>query len=242
MNRNYYFLLVFTFIFFQACAEKINTEFNANNLRCEYMEDAIVAKASPRFGWQVNSTESMQKQTAWQLIVSDNLDQINSGNGNVWDSEKTTGNNTFGIKWKGEKLQSFTKYYWKVKVWDINGAVSNWSETASFITGAFNKSDWKANWKRFDLPIEAVSNGWWELSTPIFLVSCAASRITLTYDIERQGGEYRYCPDQCNCSRISYGGPKHIDAHSAEQKRRNRKRRDPINAWNISIFYTQHEQ
>lgn len=146
MNRNYYLLLVFVFSFFQACSEKINADFNANYLRCEYMEDAIVAKASPRFGWQVNSTESSQKQTAWQLIVSDNIEQINTGNGNVWDSGKTTGNNTFGIKWKGDKLQSFTKYYWKVKVWDKNGNVSNWSETASFITGAFDKSDWKAKW------------------------------------------------------------------------------------------------
>ena len=46
----------------------------------------------------------------------------------------------------GDKLQSFTKYYWKVRVWDRDGKVSNWSETASFITGAFNKKDWQASW------------------------------------------------------------------------------------------------
>lgn len=117
-----------------------------NNLRCEYMEDAIVAKAAPRFNWQVNSTQSNQKQTAWQLIVSKKQEELIAGKGTTWDSGKTKGNETFGIKWEGNKLQSFTKYYWSVRIWDRDGKVSEWSKPESFITGAFNKSDWKASW------------------------------------------------------------------------------------------------
>ena len=54
-----------------ACSENITTEFHASNLRCEYMKEAVVSKSSPRFSWELVSTQREQKQTAWQLIVSD---------------------------------------------------------------------------------------------------------------------------------------------------------------------------
>jgi len=129
-----------------ACKDEINTEFNARNLRCEYMNEAVVSKSSPRFSWEIISAQNGQLQTAWQLILSDQKDMLAEGKGNVWNSGKTKGNQSFGIKWQGDKLESFTKYYWKVRVWDRDGKVSNWSETAIFITGSFDKTDWKADW------------------------------------------------------------------------------------------------
>lgn len=146
MDRFDQLLVIFILLLSGACSEKMNPEFNPANLTCEYMKEAVVAKTSPRFSWEISSTQNGQKQTAWQLIVSDNLEKIETSEGNTWDSGKTKGNETFGIKWKGNKLQSFTKYYWKVRVWDRDGNVSYWSKTATFITGAFNKNDWKASW------------------------------------------------------------------------------------------------
>ena len=146
MNRYYHLQVILILLLSGACSEKKNLEFNAVNLRCEYMKRAVVAKASPRFSWEISSTQNKQKQTAWQLIVSDDLEKINVYEGNTWDSGKTNGDETFGIKWQGNKLQSFKKYYWRVRVWDRDRNVSDWSETASFITGAFNKKDWKASW------------------------------------------------------------------------------------------------
>jgi len=110
------------------------------------MKEAIVVKAMPRFSWEIKSTQSDQNQTAWQLIVSNDLKNIEDDNGNIWDSGKKKGNETFNIKWQGNKLQSFTKYYWKVRVWDLEEKIANWSETSSFITGSFDKKDWKAGW------------------------------------------------------------------------------------------------
>jgi alpha-L-rhamnosidase len=129
-----------------ACSEEITTEFNARNLRCEYMTQAIISKTSPRFSWELNSTQSEQWQTAWQLIVSDQKAKLDEGKGTVWNSGKIEGDQSFSVKWKGDRLESFTKYYWKVRVWDRNGKVSTWSETASFITGSFDPSDWTASW------------------------------------------------------------------------------------------------
>lgn len=146
MARYFHLLIPFILLFSEACSEKINPEFYTQNLSCEYMKDAVVAKASPRFSWEISSTQRSQKQTAWQVIVSDDPEEIETAMGSTWDSGKTKGNKTFGIKWQGDKLQSFTKYYWKVRVWDKVGNVSNWSETVSFITGSFDKKDWKASW------------------------------------------------------------------------------------------------
>lgn len=129
-----------------ACSNEITTEVTVGNLRCEYMQEAVLAKLSPRFSWELLSTQKVQQQTAWQLIVSNDSEKIETAKGNIWDSGKTRGSETFGIKYSGSKLQSFTKYYWSVRVWDKDGKVSAWSEPASFITGAFNKTDWKAQW------------------------------------------------------------------------------------------------
>ncbi|MCP4313623.1 MAG: family 78 glycoside hydrolase catalytic domain [Bacteroidetes bacterium] len=133
-------------IFSGACSEKITTEFHGTNLRCEYMKEAIVTKSSPRFSWELASTESEQWQTAWQLIVSDQKAMLDAGKGMVWNSGKREGNQSFSVKWHGGRLESYTKYFWKVRVWDRDGKVSNWSETESFITGAFDPSDWIASW------------------------------------------------------------------------------------------------
>ncbi|MCE4565896.1 family 78 glycoside hydrolase catalytic domain [Maribellus sp. CM-23] len=129
-----------------ACTDDITTEFNVANLKCEYMPEAVVEKQNPRFSWELQSAENGQRQTAWQLILSDDVEKINAADGSVWDSGKTKGDETFGIRHQGEKLQSFTKYYWKVRAWDKDGKVSNWSEPASFITGAFDKTYWQAKW------------------------------------------------------------------------------------------------
>jgi len=110
------------------------------------MKQAIVSKTSPRFSWELNSTQNGQLQTAWQVLVSNQTENLDDGKGNVWNSGKTEGDQSFSVKWHGDRLESFSKYYWKVRVWDRDGKVSNWSETSSFITGSFDKTDWKANW------------------------------------------------------------------------------------------------
>jgi alpha-L-rhamnosidase len=146
MKRIFKKLPIPLLLIFGACTENVTNEINVGNLRCEYLKEAIVAKLSPRFSWELSSALNGQRQTAWNVIVSDNMEKIKTGKGNIWNSGKRKGDETFGIKFRGDKLQSFKKYYWKVRVWDQDNKVSKWSETASFITGSFDKKDWKAHW------------------------------------------------------------------------------------------------
>ena len=123
-----------------------DTIFKVVNTRCEYLQKALVVKSAPRFSWEITSNQNNQRQSAWQLIVSDDRNIIDAAQGNIWDSGKMKGNTTFGIKWEGTKLASFTKYYWKVRIWNQDDVASDWSNTANFITGALDENDWSAQW------------------------------------------------------------------------------------------------
>jgi len=146
MRRTLSIFLVLFLILTESCKDDITTVLTVVDPKCEYMSEALVAKQSPRFSWEFTSTLNGQKQTAWQIIVSDKKEEIEAGKGNLWDSGKQKGNETFGIKLPAGLLNSFTRYFWKVRVWDQDGKVTDWSKTADFITGAFDKNDWKASW------------------------------------------------------------------------------------------------
>jgi alpha-L-rhamnosidase len=98
----------------------------------------------PRFSWELTSAGKNKRQTAWQILVSE--DPAALAKGDVWDSGKMTGNETNQIHYNGRLLKSFTYYYWRVRVWDEQGKPSAWSATAKFSTGALSASDWTAQW------------------------------------------------------------------------------------------------
>lgn len=98
----------------------------------------------PEFSWMLQSTERGTEQTAFEILVSDNENKLDTGN--YWQSGKVAGNQTFSIRYEGESLKSFTRYFWKVRVWNQNGEISEWSKPSWFETSMMNPSDWKAQW------------------------------------------------------------------------------------------------
>jgi len=110
------------------------------------MNEALIANFAPRLSWELSSPENGQYQKAWQVIVSDDKEKIKNGKGDIWNSGKIKGNETFGIKLPGNSLKSFRKYYWSVRIWNQNNEVTDWSKPGTIITGAFDNSEWKASW------------------------------------------------------------------------------------------------
>ena len=122
-------------------------QFQPTKLTCEYIENPLgIDVKSPRLSWNLTATERNQFQSAYTLIVSDNLKDIQQGKGNIWDSGKVNTSQNLHIQYMGTALQPFTKYYWRVKVDDTKGISSAWSSPATFETAAFQASDWKAQW------------------------------------------------------------------------------------------------
>ncbi|NQU84436.1 MAG: CehA/McbA family metallohydrolase [Mariniphaga sp.] len=88
-----------------------------------------ISNANPNFFWR-----SEGDQTAYQIIVSTDLNKINSNKGDLWDSGKVNSKKSSGISYAGGILKRNTKYYWKVRLW-IDDEVTDYSNTKSFKMG-----------------------------------------------------------------------------------------------------------
>ncbi|HEY9003493.1 MAG TPA: family 78 glycoside hydrolase catalytic domain [Mucilaginibacter sp.] len=119
-----------------------------SNLRCEYKTNPIgIESVQLRLSWEMRSGERNVIQTAYRILVADSPEALNNGTGNVWDSKKVISSASIQVSYKGRPLQSSKVYYWKVKVWDNHGHVSDWSEIAKWQMGLLNPLDWKdAKW------------------------------------------------------------------------------------------------
>jgi alpha-L-rhamnosidase len=105
----------------------------------------------PSFSWQLHSTKRNTVQTSYHILVSDKEENLKNNIGNTWNSGEVKSSQSIQIKYSGKALQPSTTYYWKVKVQDTQQGAGEWSETATFQTGLFNKEDWKkAQWIAYE--------------------------------------------------------------------------------------------
>ena len=116
-----------------------------SNLKSDHLENPIgIDNPSPRLSWNIDDARAGAKQTAYQILVgTDSLDVV-SGKGNQWDTKKQTASDIL-VTYAGEKLSPYTKYYWKVKVWDMDNKEST-SSVNSFETGMMNIKNWQGAW------------------------------------------------------------------------------------------------
>jgi alpha-L-rhamnosidase len=136
------------FIFLASCALSAS-KVSVSNLRCEYRKNPLgIDNTSPRLSWKLleNNQTRGQKQTAFQVLVASSLEELESNNGDVWDSGKVESNQSVNNVYQGTELESAQQYFWKVKIWDKDGVASNWSDYAKFSMGLLKQSDWKGDW------------------------------------------------------------------------------------------------
>lgn len=116
-----------------------------SNLKSDHLENPIgIDNPSPRLSWNINDTRTGAKQTAYQILVGTDSLEVVSGKGNLWDTKKQTASDIL-VTYAGEKLSPYTKYYWKVKVWDMENKESS-SSVNSFETGMMNIKNWQGAW------------------------------------------------------------------------------------------------
>jgi len=117
------------------------------NLKCQNLTDPLgLDLLAPELGWELKSVARNQYQTAWQVLVSDEVSDLAENKGNFWNSGKNISNETCHIPYRGKPLQSGAKLFWKVRVWDGRGRASDWSRTACWEMGFLASSDWQAKW------------------------------------------------------------------------------------------------
>lgn len=118
------------------------------NLACERVTNPLgIEVSSPSFSWKLHSNNMDVHQTAYRIIVSEKIENIQENFGDCWDSQKISSDNSIQVYYDGIPLQAEKTYYWKVKVWDNKGEESDWSEVSYWKMGLLKPADWgEAQW------------------------------------------------------------------------------------------------
>ena len=143
-----------------ACQPVAAQSLKAENLRCEYQPHPLsVQTHTPALSWELRTDHRNVRQTAYQILVSDNRSSLAKHLGNVWDSGKIQSDASIQVGYAGQTLEPAHTYYWKVKTWDNQGATSDWSAVGEWQMGLLAPTDWHgARWIAYEqLPAARVN-------------------------------------------------------------------------------------
>lgn len=119
----------------------------ADNLRCEYLTSPLgIDTPNPRLSWMMNSSARNAAQSAWQVMVASSPELLAADTPDLWDSGRRNGPE-IAVEYGGKALKSFSRCFWKVRIWDEKGKPSRWSKPAEWAMGAIDAADWApARW------------------------------------------------------------------------------------------------
>lgn len=131
------------FFFFLAALKLSLYAMEVDYLRCEYLAVPLgVDVSSPRLTWRL--PDGVDSQKIYRIVVGTDSVAVSHGSGNCWDSGKIFSSDVLAV-YSGEPLEPYTRYYWKVDVWDTSGNRYH-SGITYFETGVMDECNWKGNW------------------------------------------------------------------------------------------------
>ena len=115
-------------------------------LKCEYLINPLgIDAAYPRLSWRMEDSSYGARQTAYQLICGLDSIQVAKNVGNVWNTNKMNSGDHMVI-YRGPGLKPFTKYFWKVRIWNQKGIVSKNEPISTFEMGMMHSQHWQGAW------------------------------------------------------------------------------------------------
>lgn len=113
---------------------------------CEYLSNPLgIDESHPRLRWHLDDIRNDAKQTACRVLVStDSFKLADKNHADCWDTGKKE-TEAMQLVYNGKKLMPFTKYFWKVEVWDKDSHKTV-SDIASFETGMLEMHNWRGVW------------------------------------------------------------------------------------------------
>ncbi|GAB3764232.1 glycoside hydrolase family 78 protein [Spirosoma pomorum] len=116
-------------------------------LRCENLNNPVALETTtPRLSWQISGTDRGLIQQSYQVLVASSVEKLAQNRGDLWDSGVVSGDQSIWVPYGGQPLNSRTVCFWKVRISTTNGAVSDWSQPASWTMGLLLPGDRHAQW------------------------------------------------------------------------------------------------
>jgi len=110
-----------------------------SGLMVEYIREPkniSISDSLPEYSWIV--PKEAVSQNAYQILVASSKANIGNNIGDVWDSGQVRGKESTNVEQKGKPLSANSKYFWKVRIWDQDNRLSEYSNFQEFKTGTFS--------------------------------------------------------------------------------------------------------
>ena len=106
-----------------------------NGMRVEYLRDPHLTPIQdplPEYSWVVPAEAVCQK--AYQVLVASKKENLQKNIGDVWDSKQVRSDQSINVGHGGPPLQPNTSYFWKVRIWDQDNRLTEYSNPQGFRT------------------------------------------------------------------------------------------------------------
>jgi alpha-L-rhamnosidase len=138
-------LITFLITFTLQAAYPQESNCTPENLRCEYLINPVgVDSDAPRLSWLLNDERFGAIQDSYRLVIGKDSLSVVNGKGDCWDSERVVSDRML-VTYSGSELEPFTRYYWSVEVWDMDGVKTS-PASAFFETGMMKTENWRGSW------------------------------------------------------------------------------------------------
>ncbi|GAA4814836.1 hypothetical protein GCM10023330_23350 [Litoribaculum gwangyangense] len=105
---------------------------------------STIESEQPLFSWIIDIDGFNKSQSAYHILVASSEEKLNENEADVWNSGEVKSNQSTFVKFEGNSLEAFKRYFWKVKIWDELGSSSDWSSAQKFQMGLMNERHWGA--------------------------------------------------------------------------------------------------
>lgn len=112
-----------------------------SGLTVEYIREPRYTKivdSMPEFSWLVPKEAVIQK--AYQILVSSKKELADKNIGDVWNSGQVRSSKSADIEFEGKPLKPNSNYYWRVRIFDQDNRLSEYSAVQEFRTGSYGKT------------------------------------------------------------------------------------------------------
>lgn len=104
-----------------------------SGLMVDYVREPATVRLpnkTPGFSWVVPA--EAKAQVAYQVLVASSQTAIDNNRGDAWNSGQVPGANAANIQYAGSPLVSGKQYFWKVRIWDADNRLSEYSPAQMF--------------------------------------------------------------------------------------------------------------